>query len=123
MAPKHALLSGSGSGPGAAGVNNRGEPCSSPPAARMAAAGTAAACSPGNGKRTRAPDGLPARRMGTVGAVLMLMLQSSLAARGKTPIVLSSSNLWSDSLFLIILKEKKNEITPGPFRSGLNSFE
>ncbi|XP_040024597.2 UPF0606 protein KIAA1549L-like isoform X2 [Gasterosteus aculeatus] len=81
MAPKHALLSGSGSGPGAAGLNNRGDPCSSPPAARMTAAGTAAACSPGNGKRTRAPDGLPARRMGTVGAVLMLMLQSSLAAR------------------------------------------
>ncbi|XP_037306722.2 UPF0606 protein KIAA1549L isoform X2 [Pungitius pungitius] len=78
MAPKHALLS---SGSGAGGVNNTRDPRrSSTPTARIADAGTAAACSPRNGKRTRASDWLPARRMGTVGAVLMLMLQSSVAA-------------------------------------------
>ncbi|KAM8891525.1 UPF0606 protein KIAA1549L isoform 2-T3 [Spinachia spinachia] len=77
MALKHAPLTGSGSGAG--GVNN------TPPTGRIADAGSAAACLPRNGKRMRAPQGLPARRMWTVGAVLMLMLmlQSSVAAHGE----------------------------------------
>ncbi|XP_031731552.1 UPF0606 protein KIAA1549L isoform X2 [Anarrhichthys ocellatus] len=78
MAPKHALLSGSG--PRVGGVNNTGDPRSSSTAAWTLGAGTTAVCSPRNGKRTRAPDGMLARRLVTVGAVLMLMLQSSLAA-------------------------------------------
>lgn len=82
MAPKHALLSGGGgSGPGVAGAHETGEPRSSSPTAWIPVVGTATACSPMNGQRTRAPDGMPARRLVAVSAaVLVLMLQSSLAA-------------------------------------------
>ncbi|XP_029290196.1 UPF0606 protein KIAA1549L isoform X2 [Cottoperca gobio] len=79
MAPKHALLSSSGSsGSAVGGVNNKGDPRS--PAAWILHAGMVAVCSPSNGKRTRALDGMLARWFVTIGAVLMLMLQSSLAA-------------------------------------------
>ncbi|KAG8012927.1 hypothetical protein GBF38_020893 [Nibea albiflora] len=84
MAPKHALLFSSG--PEVGGVNDKGDPGSSSPAAWMLNAGMLAVCSPGNGKRTRrALDGMLARWFVTVGAVLMLMMQSSSAADGKTP--------------------------------------
>ncbi|XP_049930224.1 UPF0606 protein KIAA1549L [Epinephelus moara] len=81
MAPKHALLSSSGSsGPGVGGVKSKGDPGSSSPTAWILDAGMVAVCSPRNGKRTRALDGMLARWFVTIGAVLMLMLQSSLAA-------------------------------------------
>lgn len=85
MAPKHALLSSSCSGgPGVGGVNNTGDPRFSSPTAWFLNAGMVAVCSPRNGKRMRALDGTLARRVVAVGAVLMLMIQSSLAAEGKT---------------------------------------
>ncbi|XP_030587279.1 UPF0606 protein KIAA1549L isoform X2 [Archocentrus centrarchus] len=79
MAPKHALLSSS-CGPGVGGVNKKKDPCSSSPAAWILDAAMVAVCSPRNGKRTRALNGLVARWFVTIGAVLMLMMQSSLAA-------------------------------------------
>ncbi|KAE8295848.1 hypothetical protein D5F01_LYC04583 [Larimichthys crocea] len=79
MAPKHALLSSSG--PEVGGVKNQGEPRSFSAAPWMLRAGMLAVCSPGNGKRTRrALDGMLARCFVSIGAVLMLMMQSSLAA-------------------------------------------
>ncbi|XP_044047755.1 UPF0606 protein KIAA1549L isoform X2 [Siniperca chuatsi] len=81
MAPKHALLSSrSSSGPGVGGVNNNGDPRSSSPTAWILDAGMVVVCSPRNGKRTRALDGMLARWFVTISAVLMLMMQSSLAA-------------------------------------------
>lgn len=86
MAPKHALLSSSG--PEVGGVKNQGEPRSFSAAPWMLRAGMLAVCSPGNGKRTRrALDGMLARCFVSIGAVLMLMMQSSLAADGKTPML------------------------------------
>eukprot|EP00064_Thunnus_orientalis_P005102 superscaffoldBa00000487_g5115 len=82
MAPKHALLSSSGSGPGVGGVNNKEDPRSLCPTAWILDAGMVAVCSPRNGKRTRALDGMLARWFVTIGAVLMLMMQCSLAADG-----------------------------------------
>ncbi|KAM3609952.1 uncharacterized protein V6R79_022818 [Siganus canaliculatus] len=82
MAPKHALLSGSGSsGSGAGEVNLKGnEPCFSSSTAWILNAGMVAVCAPKKGKRTRPLDGTLARCFVTIGAMLMLMLQSSLAA-------------------------------------------
>lgn len=86
MAPKHALLSSSSSsGPGLGGINNREESCSSSPAAwLLSASGMVAVCLPRNGMRTRALRGTLARCLVTMSAVLMLMMQSCLAADGKT---------------------------------------
>ncbi|XP_034734193.1 UPF0606 protein KIAA1549L isoform X2 [Etheostoma cragini] len=81
MAPKHVLLSNSGSShPGVGGVRNKGDPRASSPNAWILNAGMVAVCSPSNGKRTRAPFGMLARCFVTISAVLMLMLQSTLAA-------------------------------------------
>ncbi|KAK2841849.1 hypothetical protein Q5P01_012049 [Channa striata] len=81
MAPKHAPLSSCGSGGlGVGGERNREAPCSLSPTARMEDAVTVAACSPGIGTGTRLLSGMLARRFATVGALLMLMAQSSMAA-------------------------------------------
>ncbi|XP_053175490.1 UPF0606 protein KIAA1549L [Scomber japonicus] len=87
MAPKHALLSSSSSSrrsrrsPGVGGVNNKQDPLSfCPTTAWIMDAGMVAVCSPRNGKRTRALDGMLARWFVSIGAVLMLMMQCSLAA-------------------------------------------
>ncbi|XP_040893607.1 UPF0606 protein KIAA1549L [Toxotes jaculatrix] len=81
MAPKHALLSSSGSsGPGVGGINDKEDPCSSSPTSWILDAGMVAVCAPRNGKRTRALNEMMARWFVTIGAVLMLMMQSSLAA-------------------------------------------
>nr|XP_046248976.1 UPF0606 protein KIAA1549L isoform X2 [Scatophagus argus] len=81
MAPKHALLSSSGSsGPGVGGVNDKGDPFSSSLTAWILNTGMVTVGSPRNRKRTRALNGLLARCFVTIGAVLMLMMQSSLAA-------------------------------------------
>ncbi|XP_013867622.1 UPF0606 protein KIAA1549L [Austrofundulus limnaeus] len=75
MAPKHALRSSSG--PGARQANNGTELDSCFPAARSPDAGTVAAvCAPRSRSRCRALSGMLAR----VFAVLVLMLQSSVAA-------------------------------------------
>uniref|UniRef100_A0A3P9MJK4 SEA domain-containing protein n=1 Tax=Oryzias latipes TaxID=8090 RepID=A0A3P9MJK4_ORYLA len=79
MAPKNALRSKStGGGPGVAGLRDKREvePCGSSLTAWMREAGT-------NGSRTRALDGMPARWFVTIGAVLMLMMQSSSAAEAE----------------------------------------
>ncbi|XP_023811712.1 UPF0606 protein KIAA1549L isoform X2 [Oryzias latipes] len=79
MAPKNALRSKStGGGPGVAGLRDKREvePRGSSLTAWMREAGT-------NGSRTRALDGMPARWFVTIGAVLMLMMQSSSAAEAE----------------------------------------
>lgn len=94
MAPKHVLLSDSGSSdPEIGGVKNKGDLHSSSPRAWILNAGMVAACSPSKGKRTRAVFGMLARWFVTIGAVLMLMLQSSLAADGKPLMLCLLSNL------------------------------
>lgn len=101
MAPKHALLSSNGSsGPRVEGVNrpNKGASCSSSPAPWTMNAGMVAVCSPRNGKRTRALDGMLARWIVTIGAVLMLMMQSSLAADGKALMLCDVSTCKSGPL-------------------------
>ncbi|XP_071362360.1 UPF0606 protein KIAA1549L isoform X2 [Trachinotus anak] len=81
MAPKHALLSSSGSsGPGVGGINVKEDPCSSFSTAWILDAGIVAVCTPKNWKRTRALNGMMARWLVTIGTVLMLTMQSSLAA-------------------------------------------
>lgn len=85
MASKHALLSSSGSGgPGVGEVKNKEDPCFFSPTAWRLDAGMLAICTPQKVKRTRALDGMLARWLVTIGAVLMLMMHSSLAADGKT---------------------------------------
>ncbi|XP_013767881.1 UPF0606 protein KIAA1549L isoform X1 [Pundamilia nyererei] len=79
MAPKHARLSSSG-GPGVGGVNKKEDPCSSSSSLWILDAGMVAIYSPRIGKRTRVLNGMVARWFVTIGAVLMLMMQSSLAA-------------------------------------------
>ncbi|KAK1887201.1 Eukaryotic translation initiation factor 3 subunit D-2 [Dissostichus eleginoides] len=77
MAPKHALLSSSGSGgSGVGGVNTKRDSRASSAVAWVLDTGMVAVCSP----RTRALDGKLARWLVT--AVLVLMLQSSMAADG-----------------------------------------
>ncbi|GLD67674.1 UPF0606 protein [Lates japonicus] len=81
MAPKHALLSSSGSsGLGVGGINVKEDPCSASPTAWIPDAGMVAVCTPRNGKRKRSLSGMMARWPVIIGAVLMLMMQSSLAA-------------------------------------------
>ncbi|XP_018559604.1 LOW QUALITY PROTEIN: UPF0606 protein KIAA1549L [Lates calcarifer] len=81
MAPKHALLSSSGSsGLGVGGINVKEDPCSASPTAWIPDAGMVAVCTPRNGKRKRSLSGMMARWLVIIGAVLMLMMQSSLAA-------------------------------------------
>ncbi|XP_029909987.1 UPF0606 protein KIAA1549L [Myripristis murdjan] len=82
MAPKHALLSSSGSGPGDGGINKEA-PRSFSPTAWTLDAGMVAVCSPRNEKRKRALDGMLARCFLTIGAVLMLMMQGSVAAEAE----------------------------------------
>lgn len=85
MAPKHALFSSSGSsGPEVGGLNSKEEPCCFSPTAWIMDARMVAACSPRKGTRTRAQNGMLDRWFVTIGAVLMLMTQSSLAITGKT---------------------------------------
>lgn len=105
MAPKHALLSSNGSsGPRVEGVNrpNKGASCSSSPAPWTLNAGMVAVCSPRNGKRTRALDGMLARWIVTIGAVLMLMMQSSLAADGKALMLFNLSTCKSGPLIPLL---------------------
>lgn len=105
MAPKHALLTSSGSsGPGVGGVNNKGDPCSSSPTAWILDAGMVAVCPPRNGKRTRALDGMLARWFVTIGAVLMLMMQSSLAADGKIQMLCYYPTCKSGPLSVMIVQ-------------------
>jgi len=83
MAPKHALLSSSGSGgSGVGGVNTKRDSRASSAVAWVLDTGMVAVCSP----RTRALDGKLARCLVT--AVLVLMLQSSMAADGKTVFII-----------------------------------
>lgn len=89
MAPKHALLSSSGtSGPGVEGIDGNEDPraysSSSPTVAWIQDAGMAAVCTPKSWTRTRALNGMMARWVVTIGTVLVLMMQSSSAADGKT---------------------------------------
>lgn len=105
MAPKHVLLSSSScGGPGVGEVNNRGDPRSSDPAAWIQNAGMVFVCSPRNGKRTRAPNGMLC--IVTIGAVLMLMMQSSLAADGKTMMLCYLPTCVSGCPYLITLHKK-----------------
>lgn len=84
MAPKHALLSCSGGGGGVNGEARR----AFPPSAWILDAGMVAVCSPWNGKRTRAQDVMLARCGVILGTALMLMVQCSSAADGKTHLML-----------------------------------
>lgn len=101
MAPKHARLSSSG-GPGVGGVNKKEDPCSSSSSLWILDAGMVAVYSPRIGKRTRVLNGMVARWFVTIGAVLMLMMQSSLAADGRTP-MLSFSCHWEEPRILILI--------------------
>lgn len=78
MAPKHALFSSSGSSGPEVGLN-----CCFSPTAWIVVARMVAASSPRCGTGTRALSGMLARCFVTIGAVLMLMTQSSLAINGK----------------------------------------
>ncbi|XP_068595726.1 UPF0606 protein KIAA1549L [Brachionichthys hirsutus] len=81
MAPQDALLSSSGGGPGSgSGV---GDPCSCWPTACTLSTEMVSVISPGKRKRTRPLDGMLARGLMSVGAVLMLMMQSSLAVNAE----------------------------------------
>uniref|UniRef100_A0AAQ6IME1 KIAA1549-like a n=1 Tax=Anabas testudineus TaxID=64144 RepID=A0AAQ6IME1_ANATE len=80
MAPKHALSSSGGSSaPEVGGLNGKEETCCCSPTAWIMDAGTVAACSPRNWTGTRVLNGMLARWLVTISAVLMLMTQSSLA--------------------------------------------
>jgi len=78
MAPKRALPSRSASsGPGVGGDLFK--------TGWILEAGIVAACSPRNEKKTRSLDGMLARWSVTIAVVLMLMMQSSVAADGENP--------------------------------------
>lgn len=112
MAPKHALLSSSGSsGLGVGGINVKEDPCSASPTAWIPDAGMVAVCTPRNGKRKRSLSGMMARWLVIIGAVLMLMMQSSLAADGKSLMLRYDPTCKSGPLFLIAIQTHHQQRT------------
>ncbi|KAJ4937929.1 hypothetical protein JOQ06_002558 [Pogonophryne albipinna] len=109
MAPKHALLSSSGSGgSGVGGVNTKRDSRASSAVAWVLDTGMVAVCSP----RTRALDGKLARWLVT--AVLVLMLQSTMAADGRQR---SSSSVNSQDLLVRVtmgtdLQQVRPQLSP-----------